>query len=136
MALKSPHSSNWLFALSVSACDLRLSDQAILIVVGLRLGLNQCEPHMCGANVAARGLHGISCKRSTGRFTRHQQLKDNIWRALKLADIPATKEPAGLVRRDGKRPDGLILVPRQGGRCLIWDATIVDTLAVSYVQIG
>ena len=23
-----------------------------------------------------------------------------------------------------------------GGRCLTWDATIVDTLAVSYVQIG
>ena len=31
---------------------------------------------------------------------------------------------------------GLTLVPWQGGRCLTWDATIVDTLAVSYVQIG
>ena len=45
-------------------------------------------------------------------------------------------EPAGLVRGDGKRPDDLTLVPWQGGRCLTWDATIVDTLAVSYVQIG
>ena len=39
-------------------------------------------------------------------------------------------------RGDGKRPDGLTLVPWQGGRCLTWDTTIVDTLAVSYVQIG
>ena len=27
-------------------------------------------------------------------------------------------------------------MPWQGGRCLTWDATIVDTLAVSHVQIG
>ena len=27
-------------------------------------------------------------------------------------------------------------MPWQGGRCLTWDATIVDALAVSYVQIG
>ena len=34
-----------------------------------------------------------------------------------------------------ERPDGLTLVPCQGGRCLTW-AAIVDTLAFSYVQIG
>ena len=51
-------------------------------------------------------------------------------------DIPTTKEPVGLVRGDGKHPDILTLVPWQGGCCLTWDATIVDTLAVSYVQIG
>jgi len=49
------------------------------------------------------------------------------------ADIPAAKEPAGLVRTDGKRPDGLTLIPWRKGRCLSWDVTIVDTLATSYV---
>ena len=138
MAIKSPNSSEWLFVLPVSAYGLRLSDEAIRIAVGLRLDLNLFEPHICpcGANVDARGLRGLSCKRSTGRSTRQQQLNDIIWRARKLADIPATKEPAGLVRVDGKRPDGLTLVPWQGERCLTWDATIVDTLAVSYVQTG
>ena len=129
------HSSDWLFALPVSECGLRLSDEAIRIAVGLRLGLNLCEPHIspCGAKVDARRLHGLSCKRST---TRHQQLNDIIWRTFKRADIPATKEPAGLVRGDGKRPDGLTLVPWQDGRCLTRDAPIVDILAVSCVQIG
>ena len=137
MAIKSPHSSDWLFALPVSACGLPLSDEGIRIAVGLRLDLNLCEPHICpcGANADARGLHGLSCIRSTGRFTAHKQLNDIIWRALKRADISAIKEPTGLVRGDGNRPDGLTLVPWQGGRCLTWDATIVDTLAVSYVQI-
>ena len=46
---------------------------------------------------------------------------------------PATKEPKGLLRRDDKRPDDLTLVPRQSGRCLTWDAAVVDIFASSYV---
>ena len=37
---------------------------------------------------------------------------------------------------EDKRPDGLALVPLQGGRCLAWDATVVDTLAPSYVAVS
>ena len=36
---------------------------------------------------------------------------------------------------EDKRPDGLILVPWQGGHCLASDATVVDTLAPSYVAV-
>ena len=67
----------------------------------------------CGAGVDSRGLHGLTCKRSAGRSTRHQQLNDLIWRTLKRADIPSTKEPIGLLRGDEKRSDGLTLVPWQ-----------------------
>jgi hypothetical protein len=34
---------------------------------------------------------------------------------------------------DGKRLDGLTLVPWQSGRCATWEVTVVDTLAASYV---
>ena len=37
---------------------------------------------------------------------------------------------------EDKRPDGLTLVPWQAGRCLAWDATVVDTLAPSYVAVS
>ena len=109
LASKAPHSSDWLYALPITACGLRLSDEAIRVAVGLRLGLNICKPHPCpcGAMVTSRGTHGLSCKRSSGRSTRHQQINDVIRRALKRADVPSTKEPAGLLRGDGKRPDGL-----------------------------
>ena len=43
------------------------------------------------------------------------------------------KEPSGLSRTDGKRPDGLTLVPWQGGKSLIWDVTVIDTLAASHL---
>jgi hypothetical protein len=57
-----------------------------------------------------------------------------ICRALNRASIPAVKEPAGLLRSDGKRPDGLTLIPWQGGRCMTWDVTVTDTLADSYLH--
>jgi len=39
-----------------------------------------------------------------------------------------------LIRQYGKRPDGLILIPWQGGKLLVWDVTVVSTLAQSYIN--
>jgi len=50
------------------------------------------------------------------------------------ADIPALKEPSGLLRTDGKRPDGVTLLPWKQGKCVTWDVTVSDTLAQSYVH--
>jgi len=63
---------------------------------------------------------------------------NNIWRALNAAEIglPATKEPSGLNRQDGKRQNGLTLIPCQGEKPLIWDVTVASTLAASYADIA
>jgi len=42
--------------------------------------------------------------------------------------IPAILELPGLLRGDGKRPDGTTLIPWSRGRSLIWDFTCPDTL--------
>jgi len=49
------------------------------------------------------------------------------------AGIPITKEPNGLSQSDGKRPDGLSLVPWEEGKPLTWDVTVVCPLADSHV---
>ena len=54
-------------------------------------------------------------------------------RALGRANIPAVKEPVGLLRSDGKRPDGLTQIPWQAGKSMTWDDTVTDTLAESYL---
>ena len=65
---------------------------------------------------------------------RHQQLNDVICHALNSAQIPACKEPSGLARSDGKRPEGMTLVPWLQRKSLIWDVTVADTLAASYIH--
>jgi len=44
-----------------------------------------------------------------------------VSRAFASASIPVTKEQVGLLRSDGKHPDGLTLVPLQSGKPLTWD---------------
>ena len=138
LAVSAPKSSDWLHALPIASCGLRLDDEAVRIAAGLRLGSKLCEPHecVCGGSVDPRGHHGLSCRRSSGRSSRHHNLNDIVWRALAKADIPAVKEPSGLSRTDGKRPDGLTQIPWAGGKCLLWDVTVTDTLANSYVDVS
>src|SRR6218665_2706380 len=118
-----------------ATCGLRLDDEAVRVAVGLRLGVNICEPHKCrcGTMVKANGSHGLSCSLDPGRTARHANLNELICNSLIRAGIPATKKPTGLSRRHGKRPDGLTLIPWRMGRALIWDATVTDTLAASYL---
>ena len=60
---------------------------------------------------------------------------DVIWRSLTRAGVPSMKEPHGLVRDDGKRPNGLTLLPWNSGRSATWDViTVVDTLGSAYLQ--
>jgi hypothetical protein len=134
-AASAPHSGDWLHALPVSSCGLRLDDEAIRVAVCLRLGVNLCEPYQCccGATVDKTGAHSLSCKKGTGRYARHNALNDIIWRSLNKAGVPSIKEPPGLSRTDGKRPDGLTLIPWKNGKSVVWDATVVNSLADSYV---
>ena len=81
--------------------------------------------------IDARGLQGLSCRKSGPRHARHSQLNDLIWRAVKRAQISATKEPIGLARIDEKRPDGATLIPWKRGKPLAWDVTVRDTCRIS-----
>ncbi|CAL8119405.1 unnamed protein product [Orchesella dallaii] len=135
LAILEPESGAWLHALPSPQLGLCLDADTLRIAVSLRLGLDICQTHtcVCGVTVDATGRHGLSCCKSAGRFSRHAALNDVIRRALNTAGYPSVLEPPGLVRDDGKRPDGLTLVPWRMGKSLIWDATCVDTLAPSHV---
>jgi len=63
-------------------------------------------------------------------------LNDPVALAFAAAGVPVAKEPVGSVRQDGKRPDGLTLIPFEGGRSLTWDVTVVCTTADSYIVLA
>ena len=88
----------------------------------------------CGETVDARGTHGLACRNNKGRLIRHSLLNDIIYRAMTKAGFPSKKEPAGLLRSDGKRPDGCSVISWQGGKCVAWDVTAPDTLARSHLS--
>ena len=136
LAVSSEHSSDYLYALPLASLGLKLDDQSLRISCALRLGSLICHNHkcICGNNVDSSGRHGLSCKLQAGRHQRHSTLNDIVQRALSSAGYPSKLEPTGLSRKDGKRPDGLSLFPFKLGKCLIWDSTVVDTLAASYVD--
>ena len=137
LAVTQPESGAWLNALPSPTLGTLLDNDSVRISVGLRLGINLCHPHTCrcGAQVDQRGSHGLSCQKSAGRFSRHSAINDILKRACASVHVPASLEPTGLFRTDGKRPDGLTLIPWSRGKCLLWDATCVDTLAKTHLPL-
>ena len=133
--MASERASDWLHAIPIPSLGLKLDNTSIRIACGLRLGSPLCHPHkcQCGTDVDKFGRHGLSCRSAEGRHSRHSQVNDLIKRALGSAQVPAIREPPGLSRQDGKRPDGLTLLPWDQGKSLVWDFTCCDTLASSHI---
>ena len=64
----------------------------------------------------------------------HAAINDIVLRAFSSAQVPSRLEPLGLDRSDGKRPDGVTIVPWKNSKHLVWDATYPDTYAPSYIS--
>ena len=91
---------------------------------------------MCGKDVTEDGWHGLCCLKSAGRFSRHSSLNALIKQSLSFTHILSVLEPRHLYRTNQKRPDGLTLVPWAVGKQLLWDVTVVDSLAPCRINAG
>ena len=58
-------------------------------------------------------------------------MNETIHRALVFGGVPDVLEPVSVNCSDGKRPDGMSLIPWSRGLPLLWDFTCSDTLAPS-----
>lgn len=136
IAVRERESGLWLHAFPSRNIGSLLDRTTLSVSSSLRLGTTINVPHRCrcGDAVGRLGHHGLSCMRSAGRLSRHAGLNDIIRRALSSLNVPSVLEPSGIFRDDGKRPDGMTLLPWKQGRPLVWDATCVDTLAASHLQ--
>jgi hypothetical protein len=91
-----------------------LDNTSFQVSIGLRLGCNLCTPHICKciAKVDEIGIQGLSCTKSCGRFSRNTEINSIINRSLTSTHVNSTLESNELSQDDGKRPDGMTLVPR------------------------
>ncbi len=129
-------SSKWLQAVPSQQLGLLLDNDSARVAVALRLGNNVCEPHrcICGEMVDPKGYHALSCNKTSGKYVCHSTINKTFSMAFSSAQVPNRLEPYGLSRRDGKRPDGITSYPWSKGRLLIWDVTIVNTMAGKYIR--
>lgn len=136
LAAQRSEANAWLSTLPSRCLGTLLDNNTFRISIALRYGLHICMPHRCscGVNVEEDGTHGLSCPKRLGRHSRHHEINNILCRALHSAKIPAILEPTGLSRDDGKRVDGMTLIPWEKGQILLWDATCSNTLASSYLD--
>ncbi|CAG9814103.1 unnamed protein product [Phaedon cochleariae] len=134
-AVSLKESGSWLNAFPIPSLGNFLDDNCLRIPVALRLGAALCCSYecICCTEVDVYGHHGLSCNKSSGRYMRHSAINDVIKRALISGNVQSILEPPGLCRDDGKRPDGMSLIPWKRGKALIWDVTCVDSLADSNI---
>ena len=120
----------------VPSLGLKLDDKSIRVACGLHLGCPLCHIHncTCGKRVDPNGYHGLSYRMCYGRHSRHDHVNRLIKEALGSAEITSRLEPTGTSKLDKKRPDGISYYPFKNGRCLAWDYTCPDTLAISHVK--
>ena len=84
--------SPWLNVVPCKNLGLKLDDQQLRISIRLRLGANICVAHTshCGKRVERDGLHGLSCTKSAGRFSRHAThnslIKQTLFKALQFGN--------------------------------------------------
>ena len=130
--------SQWLNVVPGKKLALTLDDQQLRISIGLRLGANICVAHTChcGKRVERDGVHGLPCTKSPGRFSRHATPNSLMMQTLGSVDLPSRLELRGLYQTDGKRPDGVTMIPWEMGKQLVWDVTVVDALASSRLNQG
>ncbi|KAF0297116.1 hypothetical protein FJT64_005439 [Amphibalanus amphitrite] len=76
-AAAQPHSGAWLNAFPAASVGTLLDPDTLRTAVALRVGAEVCAPHRCrcGADIDERGLHGLSCQLSAGRFP---QMRESI----------------------------------------------------------
>ena len=127
---------DWLRALPSASLGLKLTNNQLRVAAAIRIGAPISQRHtcVCGTTVDQYAIHALHCTKSSGRHSRHSSCNNILKQAFSTSNIPSVLEPQNLYRIDGRRPDGLTLVPWERGTSLIWDFTCIDRLSPSYTN--
>jgi len=113
LSVSSSESGAWCNALPVPSLGTKVDNESLRIALGLHLGVPIVFEHksVCGSTVDTFGIHGLACRCSGSCVPQHAAVNETVCCALVSGGVPAVLEPVGVSRDDGKRPDGMSLIP-------------------------
>lgn len=125
---------------SLAKPGLRMDDKAVSVAADLCLGAHLCRPTHATTGRQSRQpcntCSWLSCHIRVKCATINWHLAMNnilgLHRALaaaKISSIQTGSKPSGLCLypSNGKRPDGITVVPWKIGKLLVWEATCPNT---------
>ena len=77
------------------------------------------------------GEHAMNCRCSSGRYRRHDEIRDIIADATRAASLSPRVEARGLVEGSQQRPGDVLISGYPLGRDLVLDVTIINPLKQS-----
>ena len=116
---------------------LHLRPPEFIVSVKYRLGMNifstngQCTA--CPLQSDARGDHAISCGYEGERISRHNHLRDAIYKTAVQACLGPTREDRALIPGSGAQPADILIPNWSGGKDTAMDITVVNPLQAALV---
>ena len=130
---------DWLTALPSKTLGLHLRKTEFITAIRYRLGLpifrtqGECPMPVCHANNDVMGDHAISCAIGGERISKHNHVRDAIFKAAVEAGLGPIREPDGLLPGSDDRPADVLIPIWTEGRDTALDVTVVNPLQQTLV---
>ena len=134
-SLQQPNAGAWLCATPNPKTGMHLCSQDFVLCLKYRRGVpifNEgtiCKG--CNKDVDILGEHAMNCRCGSGRYRRHDAIRDIIADAARAASLSPRVEARGLVEGSQQRPGDVLIPGYPLGRDLILDITIINPLQKS-----
>ena len=125
---------DWLNALPSKTLGLHLRRTEFITAIRYRLGLpvfrvqGECPMPACHVTNDIMGDHAISCAIGGERISKHNHVRDAIFKAAVEAGLGPVREPDGLLPGSDDRPADVLIPIWTEGRDTALDITVVNPL--------
>ena len=134
------HSGDWLNALPSKILNLHMPSTEFRTAAKYRLGIpvfpedSICPVQTCREENDRMGDHAIGCAYNGERISRHNRLRDTVYKAAQSACLGPAQEIRGLFSGTDARPADIFIPAWHRGKDAALDVTVVSPLQIALVD--
>ena len=132
-----PQAGSWLNVVPSPVLGLHLRPPEFIVSVKYRLGMDIFSTNgkctACPLPSDSRGDHAISCGYEGERISRHNHLRDALYKTAVQACLGPTREDIALIPGSDARPADLLIPNWSMGKDAAMDITVVNPLQAALV---